>query len=122
MVSAEIAWELAQNTGGKFRLGLGSQVKAHIERRYAGTFDRPPPQMKDYVLAVKACLRAFRREAPLQHDGSYYKMNLLPEQWTPPRHEHEVVALCREALGESGAQTGRGAGHERKGGPPGRTH
>ena len=35
MISAEIAWELAQNTNGKFRLGLGSQVKAHIERRYA---------------------------------------------------------------------------------------
>ena len=84
MVSAEIAWELAQNTRGKFRLGLGSQVKAHIERRYASQWDKPAPQMKDYVQAVKACLAAFRREAPLKHDGRYYKMNLLPEQWTPP--------------------------------------
>ncbi|MCX7364780.1 MAG: LLM class flavin-dependent oxidoreductase [Alphaproteobacteria bacterium] len=99
MVSAEIAWELAQNTKGKFRLGLGSQVKAHIERRYAGTFDKPAPQMKDYVLAVKACLKAFRREAPLQHDGRYYKMNLLPEQWTPPRHEHEDVKVDISAVG-----------------------
>ena len=99
MVSAEIAWELAQNTQGKFRLGLGSQVKAHIERRYASQWDKPAPQMKDYVLAVKACLKAFRREAPLQHDGPYYKMSLLPEQWTPPRHEHEDVKVDISAVG-----------------------
>ena len=66
MVSAEIAWELAQNTRGKFRLGLGSQVKAHIERRYASQWDKPAPQMKDYVQAVKACLAAFRRGNRLQ--------------------------------------------------------
>ncbi|MCW5734453.1 MAG: TIGR03617 family F420-dependent LLM class oxidoreductase [Enhydrobacter sp.] len=99
MVSAEIAWELAQNTGGKFRLGLGSQVKAHIERRYASHWDKPAPQMRDYVLAVKASLKAFRREAPLRHDGPYYKMSLLPEQWTPPRHEHEDVKVDISAVG-----------------------
>jgi probable F420-dependent oxidoreductase len=99
MVSAEIAWELAQNTKGKFRLGLGSQVKAHIERRYASQWDKPAPQMKDYVLAVKACLSAFRREAPLKHDGPYYKMSLLPEQWTPPRHAHEDVKVDISAVG-----------------------
>lgn len=99
MVTAEIAWELAQNTKGKFRLGLGSQVKAHITRRYGSPFDKPAPQMKDYVQAVKACLGAFRREGPLQHDGPYYKMNLLTEQWTPPRHEYEDVKVDISAVG-----------------------
>src|SRR5689334_4593931 len=99
MVTAEIAWELAQNTRGKFRLGLGSQVKAHIIRRYGSTFDKPAPQMRDYVKAVKACLTAFRREGPLQHDGPYYKMNLLPEQWTPPRHEFEDIKVDISAVG-----------------------
>ena len=99
MVSAEIAWELAQNTKGKFRLGLGSQVKAHITRRYASPFDKPAPQMKDYVQAVKACLKAFRREGPLQHDGPYYKLSLLTEQWTPPRHDHEDVKIDISAVG-----------------------
>ena len=50
MVAASIAWELAGNTGGRFRLGLGSQVKAHIERRYGVAFDPPGPRMRDYVL------------------------------------------------------------------------
>ncbi|MEL7210019.1 MAG: LLM class flavin-dependent oxidoreductase, partial [Actinomycetota bacterium] len=52
MVSAAIAWELAGNTEGRFRLGLGSQVRAHIERRYAAEFDPPGPRLKDYVEAV----------------------------------------------------------------------
>jgi probable F420-dependent oxidoreductase len=99
MIAAQIAWELAQNTRGRFRLGLGSQVKAHITRRYASTFDKPAPQMKDYVQAVKACLRAFRREGPLRHDGPYYKMSLLPEQWTPSRHDHEDVKVDISAVG-----------------------
>jgi probable F420-dependent oxidoreductase len=99
MVTAEIAWELAQNTKGKFRLGLGSQVKAHIVRRYGSTFDKPAPQMRDYVKAVKACLKAFRREGPLQHDGPYYKMNLLTEQWTPPRHDFEDIKVDISAVG-----------------------
>ena len=99
MVSAQIAWELAQNTKGRFRLGLGSQVKAHITRRYAGQFDKPAPQMKDYVLATKACLAAFRREGPLKHDGPYYKLSLLPEQWSPGRHDHEDVKVDISAVG-----------------------
>src|SRR5260221_11412679 len=99
MISAEIAWELAQNTKGKFRLGLGSQGKAHITRRYASPFDKPGAQMEDYVQAVKACLSAFRREGPLQHDGRYYKLSLLTEQWTPPRHEYEDVKIDISAVG-----------------------
>ena len=99
MITAQIAWELAQNTKGKFRLGLGSQVKAHITRRYASPFDKPAPQMKDYVQAVKACLSAFRREGALLHDGPYYKLSLLTEQWTPSRHEHEDVKVDISAVG-----------------------
>lgn len=99
MMSAQIAWELARNTQGRFRLGLGSQVKAHITRRYSALFDKPAPQMKDYVQAVKACLRAFRREGPLQHDGRYYQLSLLPEQWTPARHDYENIKIDISAVG-----------------------
>src|SRR6266545_252476 len=122
MVTAEIAWELAQNTGGKFRLGLGSQVKAHITRRYGSAFDKPAPQMKDYVQAVKACLRAFRREGPLQHDGPSYKLSLLTEQWTPPRHGPGAILRqsTRSPLSSSRRATRRKSGRcrSRKPRPP----
>jgi probable F420-dependent oxidoreductase len=99
MVAAANAWELAGNTGGRYRLGLGSQVRAHVERRYGMPFDPPGPRMKDYLHAVKACLAAFRGEAPLAHDGPYYKLSLLPAQWAPPRHEFGDIKVDVSAVG-----------------------
>ncbi len=90
MVAASLGWELAEETGGRFRLGLGSQVKAHVERRYGAEFDPPGPRLRDYVLAVRACFRAFAGEEPLDHDGRFYQLSLLPPTWAPRRHEHPV--------------------------------
>lgn len=99
MIAASIAWELAGNTAGRFRLGLGSQVRAHVERRYGVPFDPPGPRMKDYVLAVKAALAAFRGDRTLAHDGPYYRLSLLPDQWRPPQHEHGDVKVDISAVG-----------------------
>lgn len=99
MISASVAWELAQNTHGRFRLGLGSQVKGHVKRRYSAEFAPPAPRMRDYVAAVKACLRAFRREEALSHEGPYYQLNYLPEAWTPPRHEFGNIKVDISAVG-----------------------
>lgn len=99
MISAQIAWELAMNTSGRFRMGLGSQVKGHIERRYASQWDKPAPQMRDYVAAFKACIRAFRGEEKLSHEGDYYNLSLLPAQWAPPRHDFEDVKIDISAVG-----------------------
>ncbi len=99
MIAAQIAWELAANTQGRFRLGLGSQVKGHVQRRYSATFDKPAPQMRDYVSAVHACLRAFRQEESLSHDGPYYQLSLLPAQWAPARHAFEDVKIDISAVG-----------------------
>lgn len=98
MMSAQIAWELAGNTQGRFRLGLGSQVKPHIVRRYGADFDQPAKRMRDYVLAVKASLAAFRGEARLEHDGPFYKLNLLTPQWSPPRHDFEDIKIDMSAV------------------------
>ncbi|HVX18143.1 MAG TPA: TIGR03617 family F420-dependent LLM class oxidoreductase [Acidimicrobiales bacterium] len=99
MVAAGLAWELAENTGGRFRLGLGSQVRAHIERRYSAEFDPPGPRMRDYLEAVKACFRAFRGEEPLHHAGPYYNLSLLPAMWAPRRHGHGDVKVDVSAVG-----------------------
>ena len=99
MVSAALAWELAENTQGRFRLGLGSQVRAHIERRYGVEFDKPGARMRDYVAAVKACLAAFRGDEKLNHDGPFYKLSLLPAQWAPRRHGYGDVKVDISAVG-----------------------
>ncbi len=83
MVTAEIAWELAEATGGRFRVGLGTQVRAHITRRYGSDFEHPGPRLKEYVLAMQAIFRAFRGDEPLAVDGEFYRLDLLPAQWSP---------------------------------------
>jgi probable F420-dependent oxidoreductase len=82
MVTAQIAWELAEASDGRFRLGLGTQVRAHIERRYGAEFDPPGPRMLDYLHAVKACFAAFRT-GELSHHGEFYDLSLLPAMWSP---------------------------------------
>ncbi len=99
MISAQVAWELAHNTQGRFRMGLGSQVRGHVERRYSSTWHKPAPQMRDYVSAFRACIRAFRREEKLNHEGPYYNLSLLPAQWSPSRHDFEDIKIDISAVG-----------------------
>jgi probable F420-dependent oxidoreductase len=83
MITAQTAFELAEASNGRFRLGLGTQVRAHIERRFGTEFDPPGPRLREYVEAVRACFAAFRREAPLNFAGQFYTMSLLPAAWSP---------------------------------------
>lgn len=84
MVTAQVAWELQEASGGRFRLGLGTQVRTHVVRRFGAEFDPPGPRMRDYVRAVKACFAGFRGE-PLDHHGPYYELTFLNPQWSPGR-------------------------------------
>jgi probable F420-dependent oxidoreductase len=83
MVTAEVAWELAEVTGGRFRLGVGTQVRAHVERRFGAAFDPPGPRLRDHVEAVRACFRAFRGDEPLAYEGRFTTLSLLPPMWSP---------------------------------------
>jgi probable F420-dependent oxidoreductase len=82
MITAQYAWELQEATGGRFRLGLGTQVRTHVVRRYGTAFDQPGPRLRDYVLAVRACFAGFRG-APLDHHGDFYELTFLDRQWSP---------------------------------------
>ncbi len=83
MITASTAYELAQATGGRFTLGLGTQVKAHIERRYSADYAPPGPRLKEYVQAIQAIFKAFRGEEKLAFKGDFYDFSLLPAQWSP---------------------------------------
>lgn len=82
MVTAQVAWELQEATGGNFRLGLGTQVRTHVVRRYGAAFEPPGPRLRDYVQAVRACFAGFRGE-PLDHHGPFYELTFLNRQWSP---------------------------------------
>lgn len=97
-VTATNAWELQDITQGKFRLGLGTQVRAHIERRYGVEFDPPGPRMREYVQAVKAVFESFRG-AKLDFDGEYHELSLMPQMWSPGPIEHPDPPVDIAAVG-----------------------
>lgn len=88
MLTAQAAWMLAQATGGRFVAGLGTQVKAHVERRYSAPFANPGPRMREYVGAMRAIFAAFRGDTPLRFEGDYYSFSLLPPAWSPGPMEY----------------------------------
>jgi probable F420-dependent oxidoreductase len=81
-VTAAAAWELQEASGGNFRLGLGTQVRTHVVRRYGVDFERPGPRLRDYLLSVKACFSAFR-SGKLDHHGEFYELDFITPQWSP---------------------------------------
>jgi probable F420-dependent oxidoreductase len=99
MITAKIAWELADLTGGRFDLGLGTQVRAHIERRYGVDFDPPGPRMREYILALRNIFAAFQGTAKLDVAGEYYNLSLLNSAWSPGPIEHPDVPISVAAVG-----------------------
>ncbi len=80
-VTAAAAWELQEASNGNFRLGLGTQVRTHVVRRYGVQFEHPGPRLRDYVRAVKACFAAFRT-GRLDHHGEFYNLDFITPQWS----------------------------------------
>lgn len=98
-ITAATAWELQDASRGRFRLGIGTQVRAHVVRRYGVAFDPPGPRMRDYVAALRALFRAFQGEAPLDHRGPYYELTLLNPMWSPGPIEHPAPPIDVAAVG-----------------------
>jgi probable F420-dependent oxidoreductase len=83
MVVAMTAWDLARLTRGRFLLGLGTQVRAHIVRRFASTWDRPGPRLRDYILALRAIWEAWQSSTPLKYEGEFYSLSLMTPFFDP---------------------------------------
>jgi len=83
MVLANAAWDLAAASGGRFILGLGTQVKAHIERRFGMTWAPPMPRLRELVLALRAIWDCWQNGTPLNFRGEYYKLTLMMPFFNP---------------------------------------
>jgi probable F420-dependent oxidoreductase len=103
MVTAYLAWDLAAFTGGRFTLGLGTQVKGHIERRYAMPWGQPAARLRDYVAALRAIWQAWGTGEPLAYEGPFYRHTLMTPVFTPQPHEHRIpigIAAVGELMTE----------------------
>ena len=83
MVTAMMAWELQGASGGRFKLGLGPQVKAHNERRFSVPYEKPAAKLAEQVRALRAIWAAFAGEAALDFHGDFYRFDLLTEFFNP---------------------------------------
>ncbi|MBS0548677.1 MAG: TIGR03617 family F420-dependent LLM class oxidoreductase [Proteobacteria bacterium] len=92
-VTAMSAWTLAKLSRGRFVLGLGTQVKAHIERRYGLPWSPAGPWMREYVQAVRAVWAHWQTGAPLDIRGPHYNINLMVPLFNPGPIEHPDIPI-----------------------------
>jgi probable F420-dependent oxidoreductase len=93
MVTAQLAWDLQRRSAGRFLLGLGTQVKPHVERRFAMPWDRPVARLRDYVGALRAIWHSFQSGEPLRYDGRFYRHTLLPPVFNPGPIDNPVIPI-----------------------------
>lgn len=99
MLTAVSAWDLQRATGGRFILGLGSQVRKHVQRRFSAPFDRPAARLREYTLAVRHIWGAFQGTHPLRHHGEFYELDFLPDSAAPGPLEVGPPVIHLAALG-----------------------
>lgn len=81
MVVAYAARNIHDLSGGRFRLGLGTQVRRHIVQRFSTPWDSPGPRLRDYVNALRAIWRTWENGEPLSHRGPYYSFEFMTPEF-----------------------------------------
>lgn len=80
---AHQAWDLAALSGGRFALGLGTQVRAHVERRYGSTWSSPVARMAEWVAAYRAIADRWQLGSPLDFEGVHTRHTLMTPAFDP---------------------------------------
>ena len=90
---AQISWDLQRDSGGRFHLGLGTQVRAHIERRFSAQFDHPAARVTDYINCVRAIWDSFQNGTRPNFEGPYYKFKLMNPFFDPGPISHPSIPI-----------------------------
>ena len=101
MQLAYTAHDLQAYCGGRFSLGLGSQVKAHIERRFDMPWSHPAPRMREYISALRAIWACWNEGARLDFHGDFYTHTLMAPFFSPPPIPQGAPKVYLAAVGEA---------------------
>lgn len=94
MVTAQLAWDLQHYSNGRFRIGLGTQVKPHVVRRYGSTWTGPPgPRMREYIQCLQAMFACFQSGEKPAFRGDHYEFTMCPPFFNPGPIEHPHVPI-----------------------------
>ena len=99
MLLATTARDLQDLSGGRFTLGLGSQIRPHITRRYSMPWSKPAARMRELVLAIRAIWDAWDGVAPLDFRGEFYTHTLMPPAFDPGPHQHARARIHVAGVG-----------------------
>jgi probable F420-dependent oxidoreductase len=97
---AHVGFDLAQYSQGRFVLGLGSQVKPHIERRFSMPWSRPAARMREFVLGLRAIWSAWQEGTTLDFQGEFYTHTLMTPFFSPKPHEWGPPPVFLAGVGE----------------------
>jgi probable F420-dependent oxidoreductase len=93
MEVAQTAWDLQDLSGGRFILGLGTQVRAHVKRRFSMPWERPVARLREYILALRAIWGSFQGEGALSFEGEFYRHTLMTPFFNPGPIENPEVPV-----------------------------
>ena len=99
MVVAQTAWDLAAFTEGRFLLGLGTQIKPHIERRFSMPWDSPGPKMREFIEAIRVIWNTWQSGEPLRFKGDHYSFTLMTPFFNPGPIRHPAVPVYIAGVG-----------------------
>ncbi len=99
MIVANLAWDLQEYSGGRFVLGLGTQIKTHITKRFGMPWTKPVTQMREFIEAIRAIWTAWETGEPLRYVGTVYKNTLMTPAFTPPPHPFGRPPIYLAAVG-----------------------
>ena len=99
MVAANLGWDLHESSGGRFALGLGTQIRTHNERRFSVPWSAPAPRMREYIQALRAIWRCWDQGEPLRYEGEHYAFTLMIPNFTPPNTVPGFPRITLAAVG-----------------------
>lgn len=97
---AHIGHDLQKFSKGRFILGLGSQIKAHIEKRFSAQFSQPAARMRELILATRAVWRTWEEGEPLRFEGDFYRLTLMTPFFSPGPTGYGPPRVFLAAVGE----------------------
>ena len=97
-ITANIAWDLANYSGGRFVLGLGTQVKGHNERRFSVPWAPPGPRLRDYINCMRAIWDSWQNGTKPDYEGEYYQYKLTSPFFNPGLIEHPNIPVIVSAV------------------------
>ena len=99
MVVANTGWDLQNASKGRFVLGIGPQIRPHIEKRFSTSWSAPAPRLREYVLALRAIWRSWETGERLRFEGEHYTFTLMTPNFTPASTGQPMVPVTIAAVG-----------------------